>query len=152
MLTIKRSDIFAERADIRVNAVNTVGVMGAGVARAFRLRYPYMYYTYKLACDYGDLQIGSLHVYHADDCTIVNFPTKKHWRNPSSYSYIAAALPQLAAVIRQYAEEIKPSPRVVVPALGCGNGGLDWSVVRSMIESELSSLPADIVVLEPLHK
>lgn len=149
MLTIQRSQLFALPADIRVNTVNTVGVMGAGVALAFKRQYPEMFRAYQLACELGDLQIGMLHVYHADDCTIVNFPTKTHWRLPSSYSYIAAGLPQLAAMIRQYADEIKHNPRMVVPALGSGNGGLDWARVRLMIESELSDLPADIVVLEP---
>jgi O-acetyl-ADP-ribose deacetylase (regulator of RNase III) len=75
---------------------------------------------------------------------IINFPTKTHWRRPSEYSYIEAGLTALAQSIRQYAIS-----SIALPALGCGNGGLDWTKVKPIIEQHLSGLNANITIYEP---
>lgn len=159
MITVARASIFELPADVRINTVNTVGVMGAGVALAFRRRYPDMFRAYELACERGEVRIGSLHTWRADDacssrgaCSpslIVNFPTKMHWREKSRYEYVRAGL----VALRDLLATLEAGKRVVIPALGCGNGGLDWSVVLPMIKTELAPVGErhSITILEPLR-
>lgn len=145
MITFKRADLFAQYATVRVNTVNCVGVMGAGVARAFKRRYPEMFRAYQIACQLGEVRPGKLHVFATDDCMVVNFPTKDDWRQPSRYEYVADGLTALVDLLDHFPGQSS----VVMPALGCGNGGLDWAVVRPMIERAFDGNPHHIVVLEP---
>lgn len=149
MIAVERASIFELPADVRVNTINTAGVMGAGVALAFRRRYPDMFRAYKLACELGSIQIGTLHTWQADDCLIVNLPTKLSWRTPSQYNYVESGLRALRILL----QEIEAGRRVTIPAIGCGNGGLDWSVVLPMINMELAPVAErhSITLLEPLR-
>lgn len=132
-------------ADIRVNTVNCVGVMGAGVALAFKQRYPEMYRDYAKACRAGAVKPGRMHVWKPlDGDWIINFPTKRDWRDPSRYEDIEAGLDDL----RKYLSPLGPVS-VALPALGCGHGGLDWERVAPMISAKLEALEANIHVYEP---
>lgn len=145
MLRFLSGDMFEHDADIRVNTVNCVGVMGAGVALEFKRRYPAMFANYRRACQRGEVQPGKLHIWTEPSGTrIVNFPTKQHWRQGSRYEYIEAGL----ASLRQYLLDQGPV-RVTLPALGCGHGGLDWTRVSKMIQEYLGDLDATILVFEP---
>lgn len=144
MMEFVHGDMFDVPAEIRVNAVNCVGVMGAGVALAFKTRYPEMFRDYKRACKKGDVQPGKLHIWKTLTEWIINFPTKRHWRDNSRYDDIAAGLQAL----REYLSGLG-SVKVTLPALGCGHGGLEWSRVSEMIRSELNGLEAQIYVFEP---
>jgi O-acetyl-ADP-ribose deacetylase (regulator of RNase III) len=145
MLTFTSGDMFAVPADARVNTVNCVGVMGAGVALAFRKRYPEMFKEYKRACAVGAIRPGQLHIWKdlTGDC-VINFPTKRHWREKSRYEDIESGL----AALRAYLEKIGPI-RVALPALGCGHGGLDWDKVRGLIEQRLANVDAEVLVFSP---
>ena len=145
MLHFTSGDMFEMPVDIRVNTVNCVGVMGAGVALAFKTRYPAMFREYKKACDAGDVKPGSLNVWHTLTEWVINFPTKRHWRENSKYEDIEDGLKAL----RTYLDSIGRSVRVALPALGCGHGGLDWSRVSRLIERYLSAVEAEIFVFEP---
>lgn len=137
--------MFDHDADIRVNTVNCVGVMGAGIALEFKRRYPAMFADYQRACRRGEIQPGKLHIWEGPGGTrIINFPTKQHWRESSRYEYIAAGLQSLRRYLLQ-----QGSVRVTLPALGCGHGGLDWNRVSKMIEDHLGDLSATILVFEP---
>ena len=148
MIRYAQGDIFSVEADIRINTVNCVGVMGAGVALAFKNRYPEMFKEYAKACKAGEVRPGRPHVWEQHDfyrnITIVNFPTKDHWRQPSKYEYIEQGLQWLRDFVAK-----RGNVRVAVPALGCGHGGLDWSRVRNMIETSLGDLDAEIIIFEP---
>lgn len=144
MLTFVRGDMFERPADIRVNTVNCVGVMGAGVALAFKARYPEMFRAYKKACQEGQIQPGRLDVWKTLTDWIINFPTKQHWRDKSRYEDIQAGLEAL----RDYLAK-QGGVRVALPALGCGHGGLDWNRVSGMIRDCLGDLDAEIFVFEP---
>ncbi|HEY0976685.1 MAG TPA: macro domain-containing protein [Flavobacteriales bacterium] len=131
-----------------VNTVNTVGVMGKGIALQFAERYRTNLKAYKEACKDGSLQVGRLLVVKDADMQgerlIINFPTKKDWKHRSSYAYIEQGLEALVEVI--HAQGIRS---VALPPLGCGNGGLRWEKVKPLIEAALGALDADIVVYEP---
>lgn len=137
--------MFETSADIRVNTVNCVGVMGAGVALAFKTRFPEMFKEYKRACEAGEIRPGKLHVWKSlTGDWIINFPTKRHWRDKSRYKDIEDGL----VALHDYLKD-KGRIRIVLPALGCGHGGLDWGKVSVLIEERLKDLEAEIIVFEP---
>lgn len=145
MIEFTSGDMFEVEADVRVNTVNCVGVMGAGVALVFKQRYPSMFTEYQDLCRRRALRPGKLHVWSSlIGETVVNFPTKDHWREPSEYEYIASGLLALRDYLRPMG-----SVKVALPALGCGHGGLEWSKVSQMILLALADLPAHIYVFTP---
>ncbi|MEL6933785.1 MAG: macro domain-containing protein [Pseudomonadota bacterium] len=145
MIEFVEGNMFDVEADIRVNTVNCVGAMGAGVARAFRQRNPEMFKAYNAECKRGNIKPGEMFVWkELTGDWIVNFPTKRHWRDPSRYEDIESGL----MALREYLQE-QGSVTVALPALGCGNGGLDWSKVSKMIENSLVGLEAHIKVFAP---
>lgn len=145
MLEFTQGDMFEAKADIRVNTVNCVGVMGAGVALAFKQRYPEMFKEYQHACKKGQVRPGHMHVWKSlSGDWIVNFPTKRDWREPSRYEDIDAGLDDL----RRYLDTVG-GVTVALPALGCGHGGLDWARVSGMIRDKLDGVDAHVLIFEP---
>lgn len=134
--------------DALVNTVNTVGVMGKGVALQFKRAYPLNFEAYRAAVDRGEVGLGRVFVHETGRVEgprlIINFPTKRHWRAKSRLADIEAGLADLRRVLRE--EDVKS---VALPALGCGLGGLEWAQVRPLIESALDGLDARVVVYEP---
>ena len=148
MIKVLKNNLFSIDADIKINTVNCVGVMGKGIALEFKKRYPDMFKEYVKVCNSNNISPSNPFVYEAQDCIIINLPTKLHWRNPSMYKYIEANLQWL----RNYLLD-QPNPiTVVMPALGCTNGGLKWSVVLGMIYEYLGDIEQHtIIVCEPLQ-
>jgi O-acetyl-ADP-ribose deacetylase (regulator of RNase III) len=150
MIKFVGGDFFDYHADIRINTVNCVGVMGAGVALQFKDKYPKMYDEYVKACNSESIKIGHPQVWQDnsafsnDRTIIINFPTKNHWKNPSKYEYIEEGLEWLKGFLKD-----KPGLTITVPALGCGHGGLDWAIVKGMISTYLQDIPMTILVFEP---
>jgi O-acetyl-ADP-ribose deacetylase (regulator of RNase III) len=145
MIEFTKGDMFEKSVDVRINTVNCKGVMGAGVALAFKTRYPEMFKDYKKACSEGIVQPGVMHVWkNLLGDWIINFPTKRDWREQSRYEDILSGLDAL----RRYLKDFGPIS-VALPALGCGHGGLDWNQVSQMIKEKLSDLDAHIFVFEP---
>ena len=141
MIRYIEGDIFKSPAQVIVNTVNTVGVMGKGIALEFKKRYPDMFQAYRDICDKRKLKTGSLMLYYEPDHWVLLFPTKENWRNPSRMEYIEAGL---AKFCRTYAE--KGITSVAFPKLGCGNGELNWSEVQPVMEKYLKDLPIDIYI------
>ena len=145
MLEFVHGDMFETPVDIRVNTVNCVGVMGAGVALAFKQRYPEMFRDYQRDCKEGRVKPGAMHVWRSlSGDWVINFPTKRDWREPSRYEDIDSGLDDL----RRYLDEVGPV-RIALPALGCGNGGLDWQRVSGMIRGKLDGVDAHVLVFAP---
>ncbi len=142
MITYFQGDIFQSSARVLVNPVNTAGVMGKGLALAFKKRYPAMFEAYRTLCETGQFQVGDLWLYKAPDKWILNFPTKRHWREKSTLAIIETGLQKFVAI---YAETGIES--VAFPMLGSGLGGLDWETqVRPLMERYLGSLAIEIVI------
>jgi O-acetyl-ADP-ribose deacetylase (regulator of RNase III) len=122
-----------------VNTVNTEGVMGKGIALQFKRVYPEMFKAYASACKAGQVRLGEMWVWQTGALEgprlVVNFPTKGHWKTRSRLADIEAGLVDLVQVIDRYHVR-----SIAVPPLGCGNGGLAWSVVRPIIETSLAPL------------
>ena len=133
-----------------VNPVNTVGVMGKGLALAFRQRFDLNNRLYVAACRAGALQVGRMFVTETGEAFgprwVVNFPTKQHWRQPSQLRWVSDGLVDLRRFIAQ--EQVRS---IAIPALGAGLGGLAWPEVRAAIELALADLDGvQITVYEPL--
>ena len=130
-----------------MNTVNTVGVSGKGIALMFKEAFPQNFRAYEAAAKAGLVRVGELFVTERYDMLgprlIINFPTKQHWRHNSRLDWVEQGL---AALRREIAGRGIRS--VAVPPLGAGNGGLDWSDVRPLIEQALSDVDADVVVYE----
>ena len=141
MITYLRGDIFSSPAQVLVNAVNTVGVMGKGVALEFKKRYPEMFKSYERVCNEKQLDVGKLMLWKGSEKWVLMFPTKKHWRNPSKMEYVEAGLKKF---VDTYME--KGITSAAFPRLGCGNGGLDWEEVRPLMERYLKQLPIPIYI------
>ena len=132
---IRTGDIFSSDAHVLVNPVNCVGVMGKGLALQFKKRYPKMYETYVEWCHDKYITVGQPQLYTASTPRILLFPTKLHWRNPSTLYMIDESLYRVA---ERYQEWNITS--IAFPKIGTGEGGLSWDAVKPMIESYLGQL------------
>ncbi|WP_279361667.1 macro domain-containing protein [Xanthomonas sacchari] len=145
MFKARIGDLFASHAHVLTNAVNCAGIMGKGIAQAFKRRYPAMFEDYAVRCREGRVRIGEPYLYDdASGIRILNFPTKRHWRSPSRLEDIATGLDHLAAHLREW--DVRS---LALPPLGCGNGGLAWEEVGPLIYRTLAHLPVDIEVYAP---
>lgn len=149
MIEYTSGDILRADAQAIVNTVNCVGVMGRGIALQFKKAWPDNFKVYAEACKNKQIQPGKMFVFDTQRLTnphyIINFPTKRHWRDASRMEDIESGLEALIETIRE--NQIQS---IAIPPLGCGLGGLDWEQVKSRIEPALSALPeVHVIVLEP---
>ena len=134
--------VFNTPAKTIVNTVNCAGVMGAGIALEFKLRYPEMYEDYVQKCKNKEMKTGRPRIYeYSDGLWILNFPTKGHWRFPSKINWIEEGL-------KYFAENYKKRniESIAFPKLGTNNGGLDWIEVKSLMENYLRDLDIDVYI------
>lgn len=141
MLRFCHGDLFTSQAQTLVNPVNCVGVMGKGLALAFRRRFPAMYVDYVARCRRGEVRPGRPYLFTGTTPWILNFPTKDHWRNPSRLTFIEDGLKALVDQI-----SIWGIHSLALPALGCGLGQLSWEEVRPLLVRYLQPLPIPVEV------
>ena len=142
MILYVKGDLFYSPAQVLVNTVNTVGVMGKGVALQFRRLFPEMFEQYRRLCEAGQLDIGMLWLYKTPNKWVLNFPTKRHWRQPAKLEYIEAGLKKF---VDSYAQMQIHS--IAFPPLGCGNGQLDFeSQVQPLMDRYLRNLPIEVFI------
>lgn len=152
MMKFLQGNLLEAPTEAVVNTVNTVGVMGKGIALMFKEAFPQNFHAYEDAVKREEVRVGHMFVTENRSFDgprwVINFPTKKHWRHPSKLEWIIEGLGDLRRVITE-----KHIRSVALPPLGCGNGGLDWREVRPEIEKALGELrDVDIWVFEPTAK
>lgn len=153
MYEMVQGDLLANtEVEAIVNTVNIVGAMGKGIALQFRRKYPKMYDEYRKACNRNELQPGKMHFYDLGEGSkprwIINFPTKRHYRDPSRLDDIKDGLIALVKDLKE-----KNIKSVAIPALGCNNGGLSWGLVRPFIQTTFKVVDdINAVIYEPLEK
>jgi hypothetical protein len=150
----KRLDIFKVDCQTLVCPVNKVGVMGNGLAYAFREKFDGLYPAYQRACQFGVFSSNGLFLFdHKDDKKVLCFPTKNHWKVRSPLSLIDHGLERLAD---NYGKMGITS--IAIPGLGCGKGQrgknngsepFQWSDVRSLIYEYLDPLPLKVTLIPP---
>lgn len=149
MITFKTGNIFEEDIEAIVNTVNCIGIMGRGIALQFKKKYPANFKAYAEAAKHNEVIPGKMFVFENNKNFppkyIINFPTKRHWRDKSRISDIQSGLQALAETIQK--EKIQS---IAIPPLGCGLGGLNWGEVRQLIVTTFEKLPdVNIIVFEP---
>jgi O-acetyl-ADP-ribose deacetylase (regulator of RNase III) len=144
-----QGNLLEDNSDALVNTVNCVGVMGKGIALQFKQAFPDVFKEYAKECKLGNVQVGRMQVISTESLLgpkyIINFPTKKHWKEKSKINYIEEGLKDLVNVVKEL--NIKS---IAIPPLGCGNGGLDWLKVREKIANSFKELAIDVYVYEPV--
>lgn len=143
-MIVKIGNIFDSTCSTIVNTVNCVGVMGKGIALEFKKKYPEMFMEYVIKCDRGEVKPGTPYFYQDNEISILNFPTKDHWRSPSRLSYVIDGLNWFVENYEKYGID-----SIAFPPLGCGNGGLNWNVVGPIMYQKLSKLPIYIEIYAP---
>ena len=146
VIEIAHGNLLKAPVEALVNTVNTVGVMGKGIALQFRRAFPEMFRVYEKACRAGEVQLGKVSVFDLGCLLggprwVINFPTKGHWRAASRLADIEDGLSDLAVTVGRLGIR-----SIAVPPLGCGHGGLRWDDVRPRIEAALGTL-GDVKVL-----
>jgi len=148
MITYKKGNILDAETDVLVNTVNSVGVMGKGIALQFKKQFPENYSAYKRAVDKGDLKPGKVFISSVNSTGkvqyIANFATKDHWRQPSRIEWINSGLEDLRKQLKNL-----PVDSVAIPPLGCGHGGLKWDEVRPLLEDAFKNFDMHVFVFEP---
>lgn len=141
MITIFSGNIFTTKCNTIVNTVNCVGVMGAGIAYECRLRYPEMYEKYQALCKDNLLQIGTLWIYKASNKSILNFPTKTDWKQPSRIEYLEKGLQKFVDTYKE-----KEITSIAFPLLGASHGGLTQEQSLSTMQRYLSQCDIEIEI------
>lgn len=149
MITAANGNLLEADVDALVNTVNTVGVMGKGIALQFKRAYPQMYKDYASACKRGEVHLGKMHVWPTGQMAgprfIINFPTKGHWKSRSRLPDIQTGLLDLVRVVDE-----QGITSIAVPPLGCGHGGLNWAQVEPVIRERLDVLEGvDVQLFAP---
>ena len=142
-----QGNLLTAEVDALVNTVTTEGVMGKGLALQFRKAFPDAFATYEQACKAGEVRVGRMHVVRRLTAPrfIVNFPTKKQWRQPSQMAYVRDGLRDLIEQVRSLG-----IASIAVPPLGCGNGGLSWSEVKPLVVAAFAEVPeVQVLLFEP---
>ena len=148
MIKYTQGNLLESNAEALVNTVNTVGVMGKGIALMFKERFADNFQRYAAACKAKQVQTGKIFVTEVHELDgprwIVNFPTKQHWRAPSQMAWVIDGLNDLRSFLLE--NKVKS---IAIPPLGAGNGGLDWIHVKAQIEAALGGVDTDVIVYEP---
>jgi O-acetyl-ADP-ribose deacetylase (regulator of RNase III) len=152
MISFTQGNLLEANVEAVVNTVNTVGIMGKGIALMFKDKFPANFAAYARACERKDVRIGTMFVTENQQLFgqkwIINFPTKIHWRTRTKIEWIEEGLEDLVRVIAD-----KNIRSIAVPPLGCGNGGLDWGDVRPLIVDALGDIAdLEVIVYEPTSK
>lgn len=152
MIRYTTGNLLEAKTEALVNTVNTVGIMGKGIALMFREAFDENFRAYLAACKQGEVRTGHMFVTERSAVLgprwIVNFPTKQDWRTKTRLPWVVDGLTDLRRVIVDNGIR-----SIALPPLGCGNGGLDWTEVRPKIEEALGDLDGvDIQVYEPTRE
>jgi O-acetyl-ADP-ribose deacetylase (regulator of RNase III) len=151
-LQIIKGDIFTSKADYLVCPVNCDGVMGKGLALQFNKRFPNNYESYyKQSCNSGRLSdIGDFDSFgFAKTGYVTYFATKNHWRNKSDLVLIKQGLIKFIDFMDYEFALLKIRHSYAFPALGCGEGGLNWEDVKAMFEEVFQDCENLIELYEP---
>lgn len=148
MIEYRNGNLLEDSSEALINTVNTVGLMGKGIALQFKQAFPDVFREYQRACKNDEVQVGKMHVVPTNSLVgtkyVINFPTKKHWKENSKMNYITEGLSDLKNVIEELGIQ-----SIALPPLGCGNGGLNWGVVKPQIEETFRESSVKVHVYEP---
>lgn len=146
---IVQGDMFTSDYELLTVSVNTVGVMGKGLASRFKYMYPDVYVFYENLCKKKILKLGTPYIYVSENFKrkFLLFPTKGHWKEKSKIDNIVKGLDWFISNYKNY--EVKSA---AFPALGCGLGGLKWEEVGPVMVHKLKNIDIPIEIYLPEEK
>ncbi|NBB80630.1 MAG: Appr-1-p processing protein [Verrucomicrobia bacterium] len=145
MIQVRIGDLFSSELQTLVNTVNCVGIMGKGIAAIFKKRYPDMFEDYKLRCEREQVRLGEPYLYtDLAGASILNFPTKRHWRASTRLADIEVGLDYFLQHYKTWGIQ-----SIAFPPLGCGNGGLQWGTVGPLMYQKLKGLDISVEIYAP---
>ncbi len=145
MIKVLIGNLFESKMQTLVNTVNCVGVMGKGVALEFKKRFPEMFKDYAQRCHAKNVKPGVPYLYtDLFGTSILNFPTKDHWRSASRLDDIIRGLDLFVENYRNWGVT-----SIAFPPLGCGNGGLEWSLVGPIMYQKLGQVDIPVEIFAP---
>ena len=137
-----RGDLFLSGAHTIAHGVNCAGKMGAGIAREFKRRYPQMFDEYRRRCSSGELRPGGYFLDKTTEPWVLNLATQDTTHG-AALEHVRSCLEDFA---RYYSQEGIKS--LAIPKIAAGLGGLDWNMIRDLIERVLGPLPLAVYVYE----
>lgn len=146
MIVDATGDIFKSKATVLTNPVNSVGVMGAGLAKEFKRRWPESYKRYRSRCISDQIRPGHPYLDRNQTPYLLHFPTKENYWDRSRLEDIAFGLERTSALL-----DFWDITSIAIPALGCGLGGLDWEVVHDVIVEKLDREDRKIELYDPVR-
>jgi O-acetyl-ADP-ribose deacetylase (regulator of RNase III) len=135
--TERRGDLFSSKAAAIGHGVNTKGLMGAGIAAAFRAAYPDMYKEYRLLCTEGLLNPGDIFPYKTRTHTVINIASQEHPGPDAKIEWLQQGVGRALEHCRK-----RGLDSLALPRIGCGIGGLNWSEVRTVLQALSSVYPS----------
>lgn len=124
----KTGDMFTTDASAIGHGVNCAGIMGAGIAKAMREKFPHNYENYRAACKAGQLKPGGVQVNQENGLYIVNMASQNKPGRDARYDWLfSSALAAAEGAVRNGID------RVAIPEVGCGIGGLKWNNVAHIL-------------------
>lgn len=166
IITLKEGDMFFSKMHTFTISVNTVGIMGKGLASRSKNQFPDVYKEYQDICRQKKLKMGIPYLYKREmdfikelmedvpSSTVTEngqrwfllFPTKNHWREKSPIDGIEKGLQWL---LDNYKSQGITS--LALPALGCGLGGLNWKHIGPLMCKYLSKMEIQSCIYLPLE-
>jgi len=145
MIKILIGDLFESKVQTLVNTVNTVGIMGKGIALEFKKRFPEMFEDYVKRCAESKVRLGEPYLYkRLTPPWILNFPTKGHWRSVSNLADIVKGLKYLEEHYKAWG-----ITSIALPPLGCGHGQLEWKIVGPTLYRYMQRLDIPVELYAP---
>ena len=162
-ITLAKGDMFFSQMQTFTISVNTVGVMGKGLASRTKYQFPDVYVHYQDLCRQKKLLMGQPVLYKreenlikvlAEDVTspitenghrwFLLFPTKNHWRTSSPIDGIEQGLQHLLKYYKEWG-----ITSIALPSLGCGLGGLKWKDVGPLMCKYLNQMEINSCIYLP---
>jgi len=148
----RKGDLFATDIKTIVHGCNAQGVMGSGVAKIVKERYPEAFEMYKYAASmHTPKELMGKNIIWFGDKTIVNSVTQETYgRAPKRYVDYDAVRLCMNRIQTFFGDpdSVHHITEIAMPQIGAGLGGGDWNVIGSIIESELKTIRPVVYVLD----
>lgn len=142
--TFQKGDLFnTDGIRAYAHGCNCVGAMNAGVAVAFKKRWPLMFEEYAARCADRRFHLGDVFMWSDGDVVVYNLATQEHWKKKAKLPALARALRKMVELATNAGVE-----RIGLPRIGAGLGGLDWNRVKSMLTEVGAETTVNLVVFE----
>lgn len=139
----KKGDIFASGLRAFAQGCNCAGVMDAGVAIAFKKKWPAMFDDYKARCADGRFHLGDVLAWSEGDVTVYNIAIQEHWKKKATLAALTRGLKKVVELA-----QVAGIDQIGLPRIGTGLGGLEWPRVKSVVTQVGETTPINLVVFE----